>query len=470
MEKFDIAVIGGGPGGYSAAIKAAKAKKSVVLFEENLPGGTCLNSGCIPTKALLDMAKRFRHVVEDNSGYITYSDLRFNFSAADALKNSRVAKLRDSLRKYLAANRIELVGSRAGFLSPGVLEAGGCCFKAEHVIIASGSEASRLGIAGLEYALSTDGLTSSIPEFKDVAVIGGGAAGLEFSAFYEMTGAKVSVVFMEDRPLPSCEKDISQGLSALMRKRGISVYPSSSVSAVEKLEDKLSLSFCSGDLKTRIECEAVLDASGRIPRLDRESLDRAGIKYDGGGIEVNAFFETNVKNIYAVGDVVKGNLRLAHKAESDAELVVGRIIGESESGFAPVIPACVYTVPEIAYAGLTSAQCEGAGVEYFSSKALFGANGKAVASGAESGFLKLIFARVDRADSALPIPFYPEKSGEFRLVGVHILSESASEMIGGFALLIANGLNRKELSRAVFPHPSFSEAFKEALGAAASKK
>ncbi|MDR2090298.1 MAG: NAD(P)/FAD-dependent oxidoreductase [Clostridiales bacterium] len=512
MKFFDIAVIGGGPGGYTAALAAAKNGKSVVLFEENLIGGTCLNAGCIPTKAALNMAKNYAHAKSAREdGYIvSESDFKFDFVSANKKKDESVEKIRNNLTKYLVRSGIEIVNQKARLkaaqkdgqfaeqaenqtsaIQKNIQSSGECSaynqsnaiqkdtrkyitvesasgefFGAEYVVVASGGKCAEYPIEGIGLAYSSDKWTKEIRGAGDgdcVVIIGGGVVGLESAAFYGMTGAKVVMIMMEERPLAAYDKDVSLSAQMTLKKNGAVLKTSSVVKSVKKENENLyTVEFESGGERYCISGKFVVDASGRRANLDL-GLDEAGVLYDKNGIFTDGNFMTNIENVYAVGDVVNGNIRLAHKAAFDAEQVARHILNEGVNKN-PVVPICIYTVPEISAAGMTTEDCLAAGAEFFTGKAMMGANGKAVACGCERGFFKVIFAKIDDEKKALAgVGYTEEKRDKFRLVGAHIIAENSSEIIGGLARLIASGAEKDEILNTPFPHPSISEAFIEAV-------
>jgi dihydrolipoamide dehydrogenase len=362
-------------------------------------------------------------------------------------------------------------------------------------------------------AYSSDKWTKEFCAAEDgggVVIIGGGVVGLELAAFYNMTGAKITMIMMEERPLLTYEKDLSLTAQMILKRKGIVLKTSSVVKSVKKESENLyTVGFESGDESLCAFGNLVIDASGRRANVTDLGLDDAGVKYDKKGIFADENFMTNVKNIYVVGDAARGNIRLAHKAAFDGEQVVRHILkedlekgnrhsenkafdgervvrhilkGDLENGNQnsneifegiydnPIVPICIYTVPEIAAAGMTSEECSAAGAEFFTGKAMMGANGKAVACGEDSGFLKVVFAKIDEEKKALSgVKYIEGKRDKFRLVGAHIIAENASEIIGGLAQLIAFGAEKEDILNTPFPHPSISEAFIEAIHNAKEK-
>jgi dihydrolipoamide dehydrogenase len=353
-----------------------------------------------------------------------------------------------------------------------IIEAGGELYSAGRIIIATGGKRANYAIDGIDLAYSSDKWTKEFIKVDDggeVIVIGGGAVGLELAAFYNMTGAKITMIMMEERPLPTYDRDISLTLQMILKRKGIVLKTSSVVKSVKKEGENLyTVWFESGGESFCASGNLVVDASGRQANIDL-GLDEAGVKYDKRGIFTDENFMTNIKNIYAIGDAVRGNIQLAHKAAFDGEQVVGRILNGDLKGIDknPVVPICIYTVPEIAAAGMTSDECSAAGAEFYAGKAMMGANGKAVACGAEEGFLKVVFAKIDCEKKALSgVKYIESKRDKFRLVGAHIIAENSSEIIGGLTQLIAFGAEKEDILNAPFPHPSISEAFIEAVKSA----
>ncbi|MDR1939730.1 MAG: NAD(P)/FAD-dependent oxidoreductase [Clostridiales bacterium] len=467
-EGFDLAVVGAGPGGYTAALKAAKRGMRVVMFEENEVGGTCLNAGCIPTKALLDMAKTYAHL--KRAEYITgASAAAFDVGAADAKKNAAVDKIRESLVKYLTSSKITIVKGRASLTGKNGVECGGKKYFADNIIIASGSKHALYNIDGIEAAYSSDKLTRRFSAADEIIVVGGGAAGLEFAWLYRQIGRGVSVVMMEERPLVSCDKDISAQVALFLKKSGIRLYCGATVRSVAERGGGFCVVLEREGRAEEISGDMVVDASGRRPNVDGMGLSLAGVRYDGGGIYTDENFETDAKGVYAVGDAVRGNVRLAHKAMSDAEAAVSHILsGASARG--SVVPSCVYLSPEISCAGMTQEACAAVGAEFAAAKSLMGANGKAVACDSDTGFFKVIFAKIDDGKKASAgVEYMPERANLYRLVGVHIFAEGSSEIIGAAAALIAMGATADDILKTPFPHPSLSEAFREAVALAKRK-
>ncbi|MDR1905870.1 MAG: NAD(P)/FAD-dependent oxidoreductase [Clostridiales bacterium] len=466
MKKYDVAVIGGGPGGYTAALKCVKGGKSVVLFEKKDLGGTCLNRGCIPTKSALNMAKNYFHL-KNADDYIICSEPKFDFFAAAKKRDAAVNKIRANLTRYLVQSGISIVNERAVIIEDGTILAGGETYGADNVIIASGGVCAKYDIDGIEFAYSSDRLTTETVTDEDIVIVGGGVVGLEFAIFYSMTGSRVAMIMMEEKPLITYDKDIAQALSIMLKKKGITLITNSAVIRVKKEESGYSVLYKSKDGESKtISCGLAIDASGRRPDIDAESLDAVGIKYDDKGIFTDENFRTNIRGIFAVGDVVRGNIRLAHKAMFDGEQAAESILNPEAKSKTAVVPICIYTLPEISCAGMTTEDCINAGASYLSAKAMMGANGKAVACDSETGFVKVLFAKItDKSKAFAGVPYIEEKKDVYRLVGAHIVSDNSSEIIGGLAALISMGATREDILGTIFPHPSLSESFMDAVKA-----
>ncbi len=456
---FDLIVIGGGPGGYVAAIRAAQLKMKVAVVERESLGGICLNWGCIPTKALLKSAQVFENIQHASDYGIEVKGAKADFDGI--IKRSR--GVADGMSKGIAflfrKNKITTIAG-TGKLVRGkkveVTDAEGNKkeYSAEHIIVATGGRAKELpnipidGKKIIEYrkAMSLE------QQPKKMVVVGAGAIGVEFAYFYHTIGTEVTVVeFLEQGLVPREDPEISKELTKIYQKSGIRIMGNT---AVEKVDT--SGKGCKVTVKSRkdgatevIECDVVLSAAGVTPNTENIGLEALGIEMDRGIIKVDQFYRTNVAGIYAIGDIVPGPA-LAHVASAEGIICVENIAGHHPE---PIdynnIPSCTYCSPEIASVGYTEQAAKEAGHEIKVGKFPFSASGKASAAGAKSGFVKLIFGA---------------KYGEF--LGAHMIGYNVTEMIAEVVVARKLETTGHEMIKSVHPHPTMSEAIMEAAAAA----
>ncbi len=454
--KYDVIVIGAGPGGYTAALRAAKLGMSTAVVESSNLGGICLNWGCIPTKALLKSAQALHYA---------QSGAEFGFGAecvtadlqAMVARSRKVAEMMNAGIAYLfkkyGVTHIPGMGKVLDGLRVEVTPAEGekSIYEAGSIILATGSQPVSLPMAPIDgekigcyyQALMPEALPSSL------AVIGSGAIGSEFAFFYRSLGVDVTIIEYMDRILPLEDDEVSAQMSRSFRKAGIKVMTSSAVKSVDTNGDKCVITVGTAKGDVTLEAEKVLSAAGVRPNTEGIGLEELGVALDKKGkVIVDGQYRTNVKGIYAIGDIIPTQA-LAHVAEAEAIRCVEGIAGLSP---APVnydnIPACTYTSPEVASVGMTERAVKAAGIEYKVGKFPFTASGKATAAGERDGFVKII------ADAASD-----------RILGVHIVGANASEMIGGMVVARNLGATATDAARSVFPHPTMSEAVMEAAAA-----
>ena len=446
-----LIVIGSGPGGYVAALEAAKAGFSVKVVESASLGGVCLNWGCIPTKALLKSVQTMNHAREGAAYGFSADNVQPDIERIFARSREVAATMSKGIEFLFNKAGVQLIQG-SGRILPGkkveVTAADGSVsvLEAEHTIIATGARPTSLPFAPVDGEKIWCSRQALMPPFipASMAVIGSGAVGTEFAYFYRSLGVEVTLIEFMDRVLPLEDDDISGQVSRNLRKMGIKVMTSSAVQAVEKGER------CTLTIKTKkgeetLEADVVLSAVGVVPNTDYIGLEQAGVEMNRRKIVVDSSYRTNVEGIYAIGDVIS-TPALAHVASAEAVSCVEGIAGHEHK---PVnyetIPACTYISPEVASAGLREREVIAKGIEYRVGKCQFAANGKAVAAGEKDGFVKLI---CDANDG--------------RLLGVHLVGANVSEMIGGMVLALDNGVTADQLSHTVFPHPTMSEAICEA--------
>ena len=446
-----LIVIGSGPGGYVAALEAAKAGFSVKVVESASLGGVCLNWGCIPTKALLKSVQTMNHARKGAAYGFSADNVQPDIERIFARSREVAATMSKGIEFLFNKAGVQLIQG-SGRILPGkkveVTAADGSVsvLEAEHTIIATGARPTSLPFAPVDGEKIWCSRQALMPPFipASMAVIGSGAVGTEFAYFYRSLGVEVTLIEFMDRVLPLEDDDISGQVSRNLRKMGIKVMTSSAVQAVEKGE-KCTLTIKTKKGEETLEADVVLSAVGVVPNTDYIGLEQAGVEMNRRKIVVDSSYRTNVEGIYAIGDVIS-TPALAHVASAEAVACVEGIAGHEHK---PVnyetIPACTYISPEVASAGLREREVIAKGIEYRVGKCQFAANGKAVAAGEKDGFVKLI---CDANDG--------------RLLGVHLVGANVSEMIGGMVLALDIGVTADQLSHTVFPHPTMSEAICEA--------
>lgn len=447
--KYDVAVIGGGPGGYVAAIRAAQLGGKVLLVEKENMGGVCLNRGCIPTKALLKSAEKWEDLARCAEFGLRADNIGFDFGAVMERKNKIVAGLRGGIEQLVKSNDITVVRGAAALTAARHLEVstetGQEGFAADKIIIATGSVPSTIPVPGrdLPAVITSDELLELTEIPKSMLVIGAGVVGIEFSAIMKAFGCEVTVVEMLPTILPMVDSDLVKRMGLVLRKQGIKTLAGAKVTGIEEAPDGVLVKVDTGKGVQEFSVEKVLVAAGRRPVTEELGLDAAGVAYDRGGITVNEYMETNVPGIYAIGDVT-GLCMLAHTASSAGVVAAENAMGVHAVIDYSAIPSCIFTTPEIAMVGLTEEEAKAQDIDFKSSKFNFAANGKAVTMGETDGLVKII------ADTATG-----------RVLGMHILGPHASDLIMEGALAIRNGLTAKDIAHTIHPHPTLSETVME---------
>lgn len=439
MTPCDLIIIGGGPGGYPAAQIAAAEGLNVVLIERDRLGGTCLNRGCIPTKAMTRVAEVAMTVTDAaNYGVETVGcPVSIDYQRATRHRDEVVTAMREGLASTMANVNIVIGEAVVDSTEPPTVTAAGTTFTAPRLIVATGAAPARLPIEGADLALTSDDLTtgSTLPE--SLVVIGGGVIGLEFASIFNALGSKVTIVEFLPEILPPCDAEIAKRLRTALKRRGIDIITDAAVTA---LRPGMEIDYQRRGKTATLQAEAVLMAVGRravVPRgLNVELNHNGSIKVD------PETFETSAKGVYAVGDV-NGICQLAHAATAQAERVMGREIDLS------VIPSAVFTSPEVAMVGKTEKQALESGHDITVGKAMFRSNGKAQAMGETDGLVKVI---VDRNNDLL--------------LGAFIVGPHAADLIEELSLAMSSRLPVREILSSVHAHPTLSETVTAALAAA----
>jgi len=452
--KFDLIVVGGGPGGYVAAIRASQLGLRTALVEKAQLGGVCLNWGCIPTKALLRSADVLRLIGSAGSFGIEVGPARPDLKAIVKRSRDVAAQLHRGVSGLMKKHRIQVFNGHARLDGPQRLkvsgEQGELSLNAPHIILATGARARVL--PGMEpdgkhfWSYRQALVPDSVP--KLLVIIGGGAIGIEFASFYHALGAQVSVVEMAERILPVEDHEVSAHVAQALVRDGIRLYTGCALqgSKVEQGAVQLRLE---GNSNETLQADVVLVAAGIVGNVEELGLEGTGVKVQHTHVLVDEFCRTGEPGVYAIGDLA-GAPWLAHKASHEAVICVEKIAGQNPHPLDPrSVPACTYSHPQVASVGYTEAQACSAGKTLKVGKFPFAANGKAIAMGATEGFVKVVFD----ADS-----------GE--LLGAHMVGEEVTEMIQGYT--IARGLEttEAELIESILPHPTMSEAMHEAVLAA----
>ncbi|MDP3791381.1 MAG: dihydrolipoyl dehydrogenase [Candidatus Omnitrophota bacterium] len=427
-KNYDLVIIGSGPGGYVAALYASRKKLNVCVIEKDLSGGTCLNRGCIPTKALLQSASILSKVKESKEFGIEVDNFRINFPVVISRKETIVTRLRTGIETLFRANKIELIKGLAKIKSSGAVTVNGEDIAAKSIIVASGSRPGSIpGITIDEVdTCSSDGILNLKEIPKNITIVGGGAIGCEFASLFNTLGSNVTIVELLDRILPTQSKEASRKMETLFKKRGVVVRTSTKF-----------------DPASSPGAKKVLIAVGRKANIEGLGLEEMGIEIKNGRIAVDENLRTSVKNIYAIGDCVPGP-QLAHKASYDGILAVDNIVGEARQADYSCVPNCIWTDPEIASVGLTEEEAKARYTDVKIAKFPYLASGKAYIMGKPEGFIKII----------------GDPKGD--ILGVEIFGEEACDLIAEAVLAKARKINIKDVSHVIHGHPTLSEIFQEA--------
>ncbi|SET07792.1 dihydrolipoamide dehydrogenase [Natronincola peptidivorans] len=446
-----IAVLGGGPGGYVAAIRAAQLGAEVTIIEKEALGGTCLNVGCIPTKVLLHTAELYSHMKEVNDIGLVVEKVGLDWDKLQERKNNVVKQLVDGVKALLNSNKVKIMHGRGHFISKNQLEVqltdeGKEIIDFDYAIVAVGSESTKIPIEGatLENVINSDEALSLEEIPKSICIIGGGVIGTEFASIYSRLGSKVTVVEMLPNILNTMDQEIVQYVEHELEKNKVEIKTNTKVKAIKEDKGLLEVSISYDNTETKIQAEKVLIATGRKPSTDHVGLKEIGIKLNGKAIDINKKMQTNINNIYAIGDCT-GGIMLAHVASAQGIVAAETIMGEEATIDFKTIPSCVYTKPEIATVGLTEEEAKTAGYNVKTGKFPFMANGKSLIMQETEGMVKFV------ADA---------KTGE--VLGLHIAGPRATDMIAEGSLAIRLEATIDEIITTIHGHPTVSEAVLEA--------
>ena len=450
MKEYDLIVIGAGPGGYEAAFEAADFGMKTALVEKEALGGTCLNHGCIPTKSLLHAADLYRSMKEASLFGLNAEGLSYDPLRMQERKNEVVLTLRKGIEATAKKKKVDLYFGFGSVPGPGQVHISGAqeeTLHAKNILIAAGSRPVLPKIPGIDLpgVLTSDGLLELDTKIDHLVIIGGGVIGVEFASVFNALGTAVTVIEAMPQLLPSLDREIAQSLKMLMKKRGIEVLCSTRVKEIRKEGEVLVSSLDTADGQKGLSSDLILAAVGRKPCSDGLFPADYAPQTDRGRIIVNENGETSLSGVYAIGDIT-GGIMLAHAASAAGKNAVHHMANDPSRMDTRFIPSCIYTEPEIACVGLSLDEAKAAGFNADSHKIVMSSNGKTVLSGAERGFIRVVYEKESR-----------------KLLGAQMMCERATDIISEFTEALTLGLTLEDLRKAVRPHPTFSEAVGDAL-------
>jgi dihydrolipoamide dehydrogenase len=451
-EKFDVTVIGGGPAGYVCAIRLSQlGLKTACVESRGSLGGTCLNIGCIPSKSLLNMSESFHRAKNFSDIGIETGEIKLNLEKMMSNKDSSVSTLTKGVEFLFKKNKVTYIKGVGSFNEKNEIlvknDKSEIKIKTDKTIISTGSEP--LSLPGIDFdekkILSSTGALSISKLPKKMVVVGGGYIGLEMGSVWSRLGSEVHVIEYLDHITPGLDKEISSEFMKILKKQNIKFELNTKVERITKNDQGVVIETTNKDSKNKIEADVVLISVGRKPYTDKLNLEKIGVNLDKKGkIKVNKNFETSVKNIYAIGDVIDGPM-LAHKAEEEGIAVAELIAGQSGHVNYDVIPGVIYTSPEVAYVGKNEEELKEKKINFKVGKFPFMANSRAKAINEPEGFVKIL-----------------AESKTDRVLGVHIIGPHAGEMIAEMSVAMEFGASSEDIARTCHAHPTFSEAIKEA--------
>lgn len=454
MEKYDLIVIGAGPGGYPAANLAASLGKGVAIVESRELGGTCLNRGCIPTKTLIHTSEMFAEQRQWEQIGIKGEPLTLDVQALQARKDEVLDSLRTGIEQGFKKSGVEVIKGRGLVKAQGLVEVtdndGNVAqYQADNILIAPGAKPAIPPIPGSDLPGVVDSdmlLDKRDGLYENLVIIGGGVIGMEFATIYNDFGCNVTVIEAMDRILPTMDKEIAQNLKMIMKKRGVDIHAGAAVKSIDLASDgsgRLVCTYVEKDKEQQATADGVLIATGRKPNTDGLFDPSLGIEMNRGQIVVDEGFATNVAGIYAIGDAI-GGIQLAHVATAEGKAAVREMFDLPQTQDLTVIPGCVYTNPEIATVGLDADSAKEAGINAQAHKYIMSVNGKSVLSLQDRGFIKI----VTDADTG-------------RIIGGQMMCARATDMIGEIGLAISQKMTLADLGASIKAHPTFSEGIME---------
>ena len=450
-NRYDVAVLGGGPGGYEAAIRCAQYGLKTALIEMDKLGGTCLNRGCIPTKALLHGAEVYHQAKEAAKFGVTVGSVSYDYSKIAAHKDKVVSKLVGGIGALEKAHGVEVINGFGKLEDKNTIDVGGKKVVADKIILAMGSTPSRPPIPGLDgkNVVTSDEVLAMTELPESFVIIGGGVIGMEFATLFATLGKKVTVVEMMPFVIPGIEEEIRSSLVRNLKKTGVNIITSAKVTSIEG-GDIVKVNYELDGASKVAEGACCIVSVGRSPMTANCGLEEVGIKFaERNGrptryIQIDDCCETNVKNIYAIGDITP-KIQLAHVASAQGMVAAANCAGKTSTMNYDVVPACLYTSPEIAYVGMTEDKAKEAGYEVITGSFNVATNGKAMVMGEGNGVVKLIAQKITG-----------------KLLGAQIYAPRATDMIGEVAVVMRKGGTIEDISETIHPHPTVVETIMEA--------
>ena len=450
MDQYQVGILGGGPGGYVCALRAAELGLSVVIVEGDRLGGTCLNRGCIPTKALVRSADLWREMGRAEEFGLSIQGREFDFGKVMMRKDQVVDNLVKGIEQLMKARKIRVIQGWGELKGPGRIDVkagdGVESIKVDNVIIATGSVPARVPIAGsdLPGVVTSDDMLylTNLPD--SLVIVGGGVIGMEFASIYREFGVNVTVVEMLPAILGNIDEEIPKRMTPLLKKSGMEILTKTAVKSIRQQDDRLMVQVEDAKgMGRELPADRVLISVGRKPNLQGIDVEGLGLAMERGAIKVNERMETNLPGVYAIGDAV-GGIMLAHVASAEGMVAAENIAGKPASMHYHAVPSAIFTYPEIAAVGKSEQELKAAGMPYQVSKFPFSANGKAMALGETIGLVKVL------ADQAGVI------------IGGAIMGPAASNLISELVVAVEKGLRAEEVAHMIHAHPTLPEAVMEA--------
>lgn len=446
---YNLVIIGAGPGGYEAAIEAANMGMRVALVEQDKLGGTCLNRGCIPTKTLMHSADITRELATACNFGVEVDGWHVDAARMQERKNEVLDTLRSGIAALMKKGKVNVIEGHGVIEAAGKVRVGDEVLETENIMIATGSKTFVPPIEGVDtpgVVTSDELLDKADGIYEHLVIVGGGVIGMEFASLYAALGTKVTVIEALDRVLAPLDKEISQNVKMIAKKRGMDIHAKSMVEKFEAGEKGNIITYYreKDELKS-IESDGVLVCIGRKPNTDGLFADGVSVDMEKGKILVNNKYQTSMDGVYAIGDVI-GGVMLAHMATAEGRAAVAVMNGKEFTTNMNVVPSCVYTNPEIATVGITADEAKAAGKDVVTKKYIMSANGKSVLSAQERGFIKVV------ADAETK-----------KVLGAQMMCARATDMIGELAVAIVNELTLNDVANLIHPHPTFVEGIGEAV-------